>query len=554
TYDGNSKEAKVTSDKEGIGAITINYYNSVGTKLDSAPKDAGTYKVKIDVTDGDNYNAGTDITANDWTFTIEKATPQASDFAFRRPSSLTYDGKGKVATVTSDKEGIGTITIKYCKEGSDSWTGTAPINVGTYKVKIDVADGDNYNAGTDITANDWTFTIGYLNDEDLKCIISGPAYEDDNTYWLRDDDTAEINPPEGYKISTSEDSGDGNWKDSLTSIKTWDKEIEKIYLRNEETDEITDEIKILKDIKQDSVAPNGSIKLNNRTPWESFINLITFGLFFKDKQQTVTITATDIESGIKEAKYLVSNSDLIQKENATPEEIATILDGQTGWATFAGSSTDIVLEEDNKYVVYEKITDNVGHVTYISSDGIVVYSDSTTDTDTVSYPKTTKKDIEVKITTNCNTIKGIKIDSGELDEKNYEVSAEDEDKKSTITFKGLYLDTLSAGSHQLIISYNPQGESYVNGTSEGDEPEETQIELFVQTLNIDTDEDGKADINIDTDGDGKADINIDTDGDGKADINIDTDGDGKADINIDTDGDGKADINIDTDGDGKADI
>ncbi|MGN1044282.1 MAG: MBG domain-containing protein, partial [Acutalibacteraceae bacterium] len=130
TYDGTPKEATVTT-KDGItgmGEITINYYDISGPKLDSAPKDAGTYKVKINVTEGYNYNAGTDITANDWTFTVYSAIPKASDFTFVKPENLTYDGTEKVAKITTKGSitGMGDITIKYCKEGSDSWTDSAP--------------------------------------------------------------------------------------------------------------------------------------------------------------------------------------------------------------------------------------------------------------------------------------------------------------------------------------------------------------------------------------------------------------------------------------------
>ena len=63
-------------------------------------------------------------------------------------------------------------------------------------------------------------------------------------------------------------------------------------------------------------------------------------------------------------------------------------------------------------------------------------------------------------------------------------------------------------------------------------------EKLMKEVDIDVDNDGKADINLDTDADGKADLNIDRDGDNKADLNIDKDGDGKADENVDTDGDG----------------
>ena len=79
-------------------------------------------------------------------------------------------------------------------------------------------------------------------------------------------------------------------------------------------------------------------------------------------------------------------------------------------------------------------------------------------------------------------------------------------------------------------------------------------EYRMDSLNIDTDNDGIPDINIDIDNDGKPDVNIDNDNDFKPDINIDVDKDSKPDINIDVDNDGKPDINIDVDNDGKPDI
>lgn len=76
------------------------------------------------------------------------------------------------------------------------------------------------------------------------------------------------------------------------------------------------------------------------------------------------------------------------------------------------------------------------------------------------------------------------------------------------------------------------------------EPEEPKDD----TINKDTDHDGKPDINIDINCDGKlsnqTDINIDTDGDNIPNINIDTKGDGKPNYNIDINGDGKPDVNI----------
>ena len=81
----------------------------------------------------------------------------SSDFDFKKPNNLAYDGNQKVAKVTSKISGISDdkITIKYYKDGSEA----SPIDMGTYIVKIDVAAGDNYEAQTGITADHWTFTI-----------------------------------------------------------------------------------------------------------------------------------------------------------------------------------------------------------------------------------------------------------------------------------------------------------------------------------------------------------------------------------------------------------
>lgn len=106
----------------------------------------------------------------------------------------------------------------------------------------------------------------------------------------------------------------------------------------------------------DSIAPTGEIKVKENT-WKSFINTITFGIFCKDKYD-VTITATDAETGVASVEYLLSDTAISETDIAN----------QTGWQTYAAFS----LESEGKYIVYAKITDNAGNVTYISSDGLVI--------------------------------------------------------------------------------------------------------------------------------------------------------------------------------------
>jgi len=75
----------------------------------------------------------------------------AADFVYTAPENLVYSASAKAAKVeVKDKTGVGAITVKYDKD---------PVNVGAYKVTIDVAAGTNYEAATGLTSDDWTFTI-----------------------------------------------------------------------------------------------------------------------------------------------------------------------------------------------------------------------------------------------------------------------------------------------------------------------------------------------------------------------------------------------------------
>ncbi len=53
-------------------------------------------------------------------------------------------------------DGVGSITIKYFKDGEPLTE--APTTIGTYTVQLEVAEGNNYHAA-DITSDNWTFTF-----------------------------------------------------------------------------------------------------------------------------------------------------------------------------------------------------------------------------------------------------------------------------------------------------------------------------------------------------------------------------------------------------------
>lgn len=150
-YDGSAKAAKLT--KTGWTAADVGeiVYQKDGSALSAVPVDAGTYTASIAVGEGGNAKTAS------VEYTIEKATPTAENFNITKPGNLTYDGTSKTATVTSTKNGMGAVTVKYFKNGAE----TEPKDAGDYTVKVSVAEGANYNATTDdLTTDDWKFTIG----------------------------------------------------------------------------------------------------------------------------------------------------------------------------------------------------------------------------------------------------------------------------------------------------------------------------------------------------------------------------------------------------------
>ncbi len=107
---------------------------------------------------------------------------------------------------------------------------------------------------------------------------------------------------------------------------------------------------------KDSEKPTGEIKISKNS-WKSFLNNITFGLFFKDTQ-TVTITAADNSGETVTIEYLLSEKALAESKLAG--------------MTFTAYSAPFSINPDNEYVIYAKLTDTSGNVAYINTNGIVL--------------------------------------------------------------------------------------------------------------------------------------------------------------------------------------
>ena len=91
-----------------------------------------------------------------YTLTVNKRTAVAGDFIFTPPADLVYDGNAKTAQVALDSKytGCGAVTVKYYKSDSEV---TEVKDAGEYTVKVDVAEGENFNSVNNLVVG--TFTV-----------------------------------------------------------------------------------------------------------------------------------------------------------------------------------------------------------------------------------------------------------------------------------------------------------------------------------------------------------------------------------------------------------
>ncbi|MBR5361239.1 MAG: hypothetical protein IK123_10155, partial [Lachnospiraceae bacterium] len=174
-----SYSGATTGNNEYVSAIITNAAGTVlyyGHMASTQATTSATGTATINIPDNDNItntcklyvfqeqcngDKKTDYSSQllDLTEAATKQTPSADDFMVTLPTDLVYDGNPKEATAVaaSGISGMGDITVKYYKDGTEL-TG-APKDIGTYMVKLDVTEGADYTSAYDITKDTWTFTI-----------------------------------------------------------------------------------------------------------------------------------------------------------------------------------------------------------------------------------------------------------------------------------------------------------------------------------------------------------------------------------------------------------
>ena len=107
---------------------------------------------------------------------------------------------------------------------------------------------------------------------------------------------------------------------------------------------------------KDNQPPTGAIQVDTNR-WNSFLNKITFDLFFRNTQR-VEITASDTSGEAVKIEYLLTDTEMT-------------LHALAGEA-FTEYTGPFSIDPDRKYIIYARLTDRGNNVSYISSDGMVL--------------------------------------------------------------------------------------------------------------------------------------------------------------------------------------
>lgn len=324
-----------------------------------------------------------------------------------------------------------------------SYENNTAVSTGVYTARVITLGNDNYTLeGADNISKKWSVSYAVADDASLS------GTKGNNGWYVG---AVTLTPPEGYKISN-----DGStWKDIVT-LNEEGKNYVRYYLRDKNGG-ITDAKKV--EISIDTVAPAGEIRIKDNSFTGRLLNIVNFRYFFS-RTVNVNITGTDDTSGIDTIEY---------------QKVASTADYDKDGVWIKGSS--LTVDPGEKFIIYARITDNAGHQTIINSDGIVVYTDVAAVSE-MNFTKSSRKNHEAGLTLNGNTVAEITKDGNRLEAGNYTVI------NDRLVFNADYLNSLEAGKHRLEVTYNPLGETFTTGESNGDTPQTTTITLNVKKASL----------------------------------------------------------------------
>ena len=392
-----------------------------------------TYTVTLN-TNGGTINSGN---VTEYTYGVGATLPTADDMTY---TGYTFKGWYDNENLT----GSPVTAISDTETGNKEYWAKWEINQYTITVKPENGKADitiTQDYGTQITAPTLTREGYQFNGWDKTFPTTMPAENMTITAkWKVNQYTITFDTAGGSEIAPiTQDYGTPITAPTLTregyQFNGWD----KAFPTTMPAENLTITAKW-----RDIAVPTGEIKIAENG-WKSFLNTITFGLFFKDTQ-TVTVTATDNSGETVTIEYLLSDKALTESELAG--------------MTFTAYSAPFSINPDNEYVIYAKLTDTSGNVAYINTNGIVLDGTSPVITgieDGKTYCEAQTVTIDEKYIDTV-TVNGTKVT---LDENGgFTLSPADGEQKIVVTDK-------AGNTAEMTVTVN-DGHTYGEWASNGD--------------------------------------------------------------------------------------
>ena len=413
TYDGYARHATVTKNT-GIdcGDLSISYYDENGKKLAYPPVDAGTYTFKVTAQENSVYNAA-ELSSPDWKFTILPKNVYRYDLTVDELESgkaVCYNVNGAVPESVTLRLKSSNIRLEEGKDYTISYENNK--SVGTASMKLQFMG--NYKG-----LCNFSYKVDYGTASDS---MYASSIQENENGWYNNNVTFTANS--GYEIGTT--------PDSFSSQVTFtnDELFDCFYVKAANGNVYKKVISI------DKTAPVVTLDVQ-KNKFTSFINKITFGLFFKETI-SVSIESSDNLSGIAKTEYQIVENESDYDVNGT-------------W----GAGKFFKMSNKQKFIVYARVTDKAGNVTIVNSTGTVIYSESTAPTTAGTFDKKvgSEADVNLEFTLNGNTVNTVKHGNTMLTNgTDYTVNG------NIVTVKKEYLKNFEAGTTQkFTVTFNPMG-------------------------------------------------------------------------------------------------
>ncbi len=353
-----------------------------GTKIDSDQYtisasnniNAGVGKATLTVTATETGNYSGSVSS---TFTIAPATLtiKAND------QTITYGGSIATGTDQVTPAGLvgGDTLESVTLEASSSDVPGGNITPSSVVIK---RGGEDVTANYNITYQPGTLTISYMDAPGLQYNDS-----DKKDYYNRDVAVKAVSA-DGHTYTVSDTLG-GDYKPSYT-ISAQEGTVTKTLYFKDEAGHMSDGVEV--SVKFDRMPPTGEIAVGAKW-WQNVLHFISFGNYAA-KEYTVTIKAEDKNgSGISEREYVIVTG----ADQYTDVSALTSAVHESEWKKYDSSNNPTVDKNTSQYVVYARLTDNAGNVTYISTDGILL-DNTPPAVKSLSVPEKTKKDVTAGVT------------------------------------------------------------------------------------------------------------------------------------------------------------